>query len=459
MIGGRIHRARLCAATLAGATLLFAGVPVTAAFAPRPSALPGLRPYFRLVTNETFSRPPTTSYCTVHYKQVCYSPLQLQTAYDMEPLYNAGLNGAGMTIAIVDAFGSPTIRADLNRFDTDFSLPPPPSFRIITPSGAVPPFDRRNNERVGWAFETSLDVEYAHAMAPGANILLVETPVDETIGTAGFPQIVHAENVLINRHLAQVISQSFGAAEQTFPNRKSLMNLRGAFQNAKAHNVTMLASSGDNGPTSGSDMSGDFFDRRVANWPASDPLVTAVGGTQLHLSNSGARTLPDNVWNDSTPRSGPEASSGGLSEFFARPPYQAGVSSIATTGRGYPDVSMSASPNGGALVNVSFPGPVRGYHIIGGTSESCPLLAGIIAIADQAAGHQLGFLNPVLYRLGSGSPGLPDITKGNTNVTVKVGSKRYPVPGYQAVRGYDLASGLGTVDGAKLIAALTRTRL
>src|ERR1019366_9570878 len=136
-----------------------------------------------------------------------------------------------------------------------------------------------------------------------------------------------------------------------------------------------------------------------------------------------------------------EASSGGISTVFARPNYQAAVKNIATTGRGFPDISMSAATNGGVLIYASFPGISSGYHSIGGTSESSPLFAGIVAIADQATGHRLGLLNPALYRLGSGSPGIPDVTLGNTTVRFRSGGKRITVQGYQAVKGYDLATG------------------
>ena len=154
--------------------------------------------------------------------------------------------GAGKTIIIVDSFGSPTIKSDLATFDKAFNLPAP-QLTILQPAGKVPPFDPANATMVGWAEETSLDVEYSHAMAPGANIVLLETPVAETEGTVGFPEIIAAENFAINHHLGDVISQSFGATEQTFPSPRSIMKLRTAYINAAKHNVSVLASSGDTG--------------------------------------------------------------------------------------------------------------------------------------------------------------------------------------------------------------------
>ena len=140
---------------------------------------------------------------------------------------------------------------------------------------------------VGWAEETSLDVEYSHAMAPGANIVLLETPVAETEGTVGFPQIVAAENFAINHHLGDVISQSFGATEETFPSPQAIFRLRSAYFNALAHHVTVLASSGDTGVSNDHFNGVTLYTHRVVGWPSSDPLVTSVGGLQLHLNAPG----------------------------------------------------------------------------------------------------------------------------------------------------------------------------
>jgi subtilase family serine protease len=162
----------------------------------------------------------------------------------MKPLYRAGLTGKGKTIVIVDSFGSPTIQQDLQSFDQEYNLPAPPSLKIITPDG---PVNQADPAAFGWGVETSLDVEYAHTMAPGANILLVETPVAETEGIVGIPEIVEAENFVINHHMGDVITQSFGATEQTFDSPQQLLGQRSAYFNALAHHVSVLASSGDTG--------------------------------------------------------------------------------------------------------------------------------------------------------------------------------------------------------------------
>ena len=180
--------------------------------------------------------PPTTAECQALFGLNCYQPAQMRKAYNLQPLYNAGLIGAGRTIVIVDSFGSPTIEHDLHVFDSTFGLPDPPSFKIIQPAGPVPPFDPSafNGDEVGWGQETSLDVEWSHAIAPGANILLVETPTDETEGVQGFPEMIKAENFVIDHNLGDVISQSFGATEETFPNKDAILDLRSAFKNGSA---------------------------------------------------------------------------------------------------------------------------------------------------------------------------------------------------------------------------------
>ena len=178
------------------------------------------------------SQPPTTASCERDYHIACYSPVQIQQAYGIPKMIAQGVTGKGQTIVIVDSFGSPTIARDLGVFDTTYHLPAPPTLTIIQPAGHVPPYQPTSN-REGWAGETSLDVEYAHAMAPGAKILLVETPTSENEGTTGFPQIVKAEEFVINRHLGGVISQSFSATEETFPTKQSLLALRGAYLDAR----------------------------------------------------------------------------------------------------------------------------------------------------------------------------------------------------------------------------------
>jgi len=279
-----------------------------------------------------------------------------------------------------------------------------------------------------------------------AGIVVAETPTAENEGRTGFPDIVTAEKYVIRHHLGQVISQSFGATEQTFASAAALRSLRGAYQLAAqpANAVTVLAASGDSG------ASGDTYDmkrlypRRVVEWPATDPLVTAVGGTALSLTRSGLRRQPDRVWNDA---------GGGRSAVFTRPAYQAGVAAQAGARRGIPDISMDASCQSSVAIYASFPGSEGRWQTICGTSTATPLFAGIVALADQVAGHSLGVINPAIYQmLAHRSRGLVDIRAGTNSITA--GGRL--VRGFRAGPGYDLASGAGTVDAAYFVPELAR---
>jgi subtilase family serine protease len=415
------------------------------------------------------TQPPTEAQCVAAFTVPCYDPAQIQTAYNEQPLFSRGITGKGQTIVIVDSYGSPTIQSDLATFDAQTGLPAPPSFKIIQPAGAVPPYDPTNSLMASWAGETTLDVEWSHTIAPGANILLVETPVAETEGVAGFPQIVRAENYVINHHLGQVISQSLDATEQTFPSAASIQHLRSAYVNALVHHVTVLAASGDTGASNYSNVAGTLlYTHPVVGWPASDPLVTGVGGTQLSLNSSGQRTAPDQVWNDTYNTSlqevffgdagpNPLATGGGKSSVFSRPWYQNGVANVVGRSRGVPDVAMSGACSGLVDTYQSFGGEAAGWYVVCGTSEASPLFAGIVALTDQVARHSVGFINPALYALSAErAPGLVDITHGNNTVGFTQNGTLYTVQGYGAGRGYDLASGVGTVNAALFVPELAR---
>jgi len=455
-------RYRAAATWLAGS--LLAAVSPTGAAADPPAAQVELSP-MAVSGFAAVGHPLTTAQCEAKYRLACYQAPQLQVAYDLGPLFRRGITGAGETIVIVDSYGSPTIRHDLAVYDAHYGLPAPPSFTIIQPAGPVPPY-KKNADFEGWAGETTLDVQMAHTMAPGANILLVETPVSETEGVTGFPQIVRAENYVIDHNLGDVISQSFGATEETFPNAASVRALRSAYLNAAAHGVTVLAATGDDGVTDVGLDQVTFYTHRVVDWPASDPLVTAVGGTQLHLDAVGNHTSPDTVWNDTynvaqnelaygNAGPNPDASNGGVSKIFARPWYQNGVARVVGNARGLPDITMSAACNGAIQNYQSFPGSPTGWYLSCGTSEATPLFAGIVALADQVAGHSLGLINPALYAMKAGNaPGLVPVTSGNNTVTFTQGGHTYTIVGYQARRGFNLASGLGTVNAAWFVPTL-----
>jgi subtilase family serine protease len=442
----------------------FAGARATSAAAP---ATVIIHPDVQYVRHSS-TQPPTTADCEASFKVACYEPAQIQQAYNLPVLYGQGVTGKGTTIVIVDAFGSPTIAHDLATFDGQFGLAAPPSFKIIRPAGAVPPYNPNNGTMQSWAGETTLDVEYAHTIAPGASILLVETPVAETEGVTGFPQIIKAEEYVINHHLGDVISQSFSATEQTFSSKASVDALRGAYIDADRHHVTVLAASGDSGAADVGLDGQTYYTFPVTSWPDSDPLVTGVGGTQLHLDANGNHTSPDTVWNDtfSVPTQqfifgdngpNPLAGGGGKSILFTRPSYQNLVRNVVGRARGVPDISMSAACNGAVDLYQSFGGVPAGWYPTCGTSEATPLFAGIVALAAQEARHSLGLINPALYLMSAlHLPGLVDVTSGNNTVTFPQGGTEHTVRGFNARRGYDLASGLGTVNAAEFVPELAR---
>jgi subtilase family serine protease len=413
-------------------------------------------------------QPLTTAECEADFQVACYEPGQIQAAYNLRPLYDGGVNGAGTTIVIVDSFGSPTINADLGVFDRQFGLPAPPSLSVIQPAGAVPPYDPGNSDMVGWAGETTLDVEYAHAIAPGAKIVLVETPVSETEGVTGFPQIVTAEKYVIDHHLGDVISQSFSATEQTFSSYAQLAPLRAAYVDAYRHGVTVLSASGDSGAANVGLDGETYLLHPTTEWPPSDPLVTGIGGTQLQLDAAGHRVAPDVVWNDTYSLAtnkfifgdagpNPLAGGGGKSVFFSRPYYQDGVRDVVGRTRGVPDISMSGACNGSVDTYQSFGGQPAGWYPVCGTSEATPLFAGIVALADQVAGHRLGLINPALYTMSEEHlPGVVPVTSGSNTVSFTQDNQLDTVRGFGARAVYSLAAGVGTVNGALFVPELAR---
>ncbi|MEY9843113.1 hypothetical protein [Streptacidiphilus sp. MAP5-3] len=488
---------RLLAVVVGGLTLAVpsAGIGAgTAASAAGPAAYPLLRPtvaeYTQMTTGTT---PPTQAQCSSAGRR-CFDPASVHAAYNTGPLTAAGYDGHGMTIAIVDSYGSDTIAHDLHVYDQAFGVAPMcgeetiacasgmPSFGELHLQGApatVAPPPQSNGtgqeDKAGWDLEVSLDVETAHAMAPGANILLVTTPNSETLGVQGMPQMMAAEDYVVQHHLANVISQSFASAEGAFSSTAALQNLRYAFQDAAAGGVTVLGSSGDNG-TSDSTKSpvkkgGTPIPYPSVEWPASDPLVTGVGGT--YLCTDATATSGRTVDSTSNPAAcqtnagqaevGWTDSGGGYSQIFSRPAYQdalpAGSTAIGAM-RGVPDISLQASASTGGLVYVSLPPDgssglscgstpcSTGWYDIGGTSLSCPQWAGLVAIADQINGGGLGPINPALYKVAANptqyAADFNDITVGNNTTSSTV-------PGYPASTGWDPVTGLGTPNAALLL--------
>jgi subtilase family serine protease len=435
---------------LASATAIVAVM--LASFAATAGAYPASRHTPKVLLRRASA--PTIAECEAEFEIACYTPTEIEKAYNLPELYAQGAEGQGQTIVIVDSFGSPTAEHDLAKFDKIFKLPEPPSFQVIQPAGVVRPFEKDNVEMAGWAFETDLDIEYSHAIAPKANILLVATPEEETEGVQGFPQIIAAENYVIEHHLGEVISQSFSATEESFPTHAALLGLRSAYENAAASGVTVTDAAGDEG-TAGVNEREEFLKHRAASWPATDPLVTGIGGTMLHLNEAGERTAPDSVWDD-IPFGIDASGGGGPSHVFELPSFQTLVNTHSGNRRATPDISMSAAVNGGVLVLTGYKTDVAGepppntLSVVGGTSEATPLFSGIVALADQIAGHPLGDINQKLYELESDpESGIVDVTEGENPyiVTDEEENPLFEVKGYKAKKGYDMASGLGTVNG------------
>jgi subtilase family serine protease len=425
--------------------------------------------------------PPSEADCVAQGRR-CFAPTPLENAYNLKALYAAGNQGQGITVAVVDSFGSNTIRADLSNFDREFGLPPmcgeanyichagDPTFKTLcvqacTDTKAAPPTANSGGkeDRSAWIVEVSLDVEWVHAVAPRANVLLVTTPTAETLGVQGFQQMMNSEQYVIDHGLAQVISQSFGASEQTFDSTAALENLRGVFESAAAHNVSVLASTGDFGNTNvtktpaGGPKSGGLIPFPNVAWPASDPLVTAVGGTYLcmdaatgtHVDSS----APSGQCSDNPGQRevGWIDAGGGFSSIFTRPGYQSalppGSNTAANAGnmRAIPDVAMEASSRTGVLVYAD-----GSWFVVGGTSVSSPCFAGVVAIADQVNGGALGFLNDGLYKIGADPSRYArdffDVTTGNND---QFGNP--PNPDYAATTGWDPVTGLGTPNAVNLV--------
>jgi len=335
-----------------------------------------------------------------------YVPLDLQTAYGVNQIVGAN-GGAGITIAIVDAFHEPYAEFNLNFFSSYFGLPPCTIAsgcltQVGQTGGATPPLLAKD---YGWDLEINLDLQWAHSIAPNAKILLIEA--DDNYDNNLFPAVQYAAS-----H-SDIVSNSWGGPEdpsQTYWDITTLENLT----------VPILASSGDNGAP--------------GIYPCTSPYVTCVGGTSLTLNSN-------STWHSETGWSG---SGGGCSTVEFSQWWQGSYAGICPT-RATPDVAAVADPNTGVIVAMYDPssGNVHGYQV-GGTSLASPVTAAIYANVMAARVHfgksKFGPMNSTLYKAGgafAGNGNYPyfylDITTGNN--------------GYAATPGYDLVTGLGVSRG------------
>ena len=287
----------------------------------------------------------------------CYDPATIAAAYGFTGLQARGLTGAGRTIVIVDFYDNPYIEQDLQLFDATFGLPDPTFHKVLVGNHA--PFDFSDGNQVGWSGEISLDVQWAHAMAPGAAITLVLAKSSDD------GDINQALRYAVNHNLGDVISMSFGEGEACMSDA-NLAFQHETFKRAVQKGITLVASAGDDGAAQGTqapdacDFGGSFF--KSASTPASDPLVTGVGGTTLFAQDpaAGKPYESERAWSDlfsgsDTSDCFPPAdfgcSGGGFSTLFDRPAYQAGVPNTNRRHRGVPDVSYNAGVDGGVLTH------------------------------------------------------------------------------------------------------------
>ena len=448
----------------------------------------------------------------------CYEPKDFLKAYGIDKLHERGITGKGQVIILADSFGSPTMQADLDHFSDTFGLPHT-KIQFIYPNGTYVN-DLSDDDKVGWAGETTLDLEWAHAIAPDATLVNIITNTSETVGLAGFPDLFKGIEMAIQKYPGAIISMSYGTGEPTFTQSDITNYLQGSFhkifEQATSADITLLASSGDSGNTNIDADQAKMIPFANAGYPASDPLVTAVGGTALEygwkwspqitadtywdckfnpsknctgdiMSSVNTRSRLETVWNEDWAFA---AGGGGISTIFKSPEYQFGLhESIRKTMNGYrglPDISMNAAINGGVEVYSSYAAPGSAqkgpnWQSTGGTSCASPEMAGIVALAGQKASDELGrtvgvgYLNPILYSLSSRDfndivstrLGFAGVMIDNNGLYFSENaSKKYPtkvpavaVPGYFTSPGYDLATGLGSPKALRLVLDIARVRV
>lgn len=328
---------------------------------------------------------------TAPWSIVGHTPAEIKGAYGIPSTYD----GAGQTVAIIDAYASPTILQDVNQWSTNRGLPTMNPGQLVQ---VVPPgiYNMPNNPvqgPSGWYGEETLDVEAVHGMAPAAKIVFVAAPNN-------YRDLDEALNHVVDMGLAQIVTNSYGYPTELLP-RGYVKPLEDTLIQAAAEGIGVYFSSGDNGDET------SRFGAATPDWPAVSPWVTSVGGTSLGVDQNNQRAI-ETGWGTSTYKCDMTTlacsrqgwlygAGGGVSQLFAPPSYQAG---LGFSGRAMPDVAALADPQTGLLIGQTqtFPnGTYYDEYRIGGTSLSSPIFAGIMALLDQKSGHPHGFANPLFY--------------------------------------------------------------
>lgn len=321
-----------------------------------------------------------------------HTPEQIKGAYGI-----SGYDGAGQSVAIIDAYASPTILQDVNQWSANRGLPTMNASQLVQ---VVPPgvYKRPQNPRQdpqGWYGEETLDVEAVHGMAPAAKIVYVGAPNN-------YQDLDAAMNHVVDEHLAQIVTNSYGFSTELLP-PGYVKPMEDTLIQAAIEGIGVYFSSGDNGDETST------VGFATVDWPAASPWVTAVGGTSLGVSAANTRAV-ETGWGTSNYRcsSSPPSctrigwlygAGGGVSVIFDEPAYQRSAG-LNLSGRGVPDVAAVADPQTGLLVGQTQTFPDGSYYDeyrIGGTSLASPIFAGLMALADQRAGHPHGFANPLFY--------------------------------------------------------------
>jgi subtilase family serine protease len=391
----------------------------------------------------------------------CYTPMQLRVAYAIQPLLDRGITGRGQTVVLLEfppttagssspATGvqvpaSSDIRQDLARFDSVFGLPAARLHVVNTLAHAASPWLA--------SIEEVEDTEIVHALAPDASIREVLIPSSYVASPGTVSAAVVAALRLGLAH-GGVVSLSAGAGEQCFTPAE-VAEVNSALQAAQRDRVTVVVSTGDSGAaTTACPPETGSVGVKGVDLPASDPLALAVGGTSLQVSRTTGAYIGETAWNIPASAGGPRAGGGGFSRLFARPAYQDGIGGIGAT-RGVPDVAGDADSRTGMALAISDGSQDNILIGAGGASAAAPLWAAVIALANQYAGRDLGFVNPALYRIGRSAhyhQAFHDVATGTNTVNLPPRT----ITGYPAAPGWDPVTGWGSPNAQALVPLLAR---